>query len=111
MKRKDIHQIIDLSLGKLFERTDALGFKVELTEKAKDFLTEKGYDEQYGARPLNRAIQKYLEDPIAEEMLKGDIGEGDTLEVDVNEETKELKINVLKGEKPAEAQASSEQES
>ncbi len=111
LKRNHIHRIIDLSLAKLFERTNALGFKVALTDTAKDFLTEKGYDEQYGARPLNRAIQKYLEDPIAEEILKGDVGEGDMLQVDVNEETKELKINVLKGENVSKTKTSSEQES
>src|ERR1700712_1834740 len=60
LKREDIHKIIDLSLGKLFNRIKALGFTVELTDKAKDFLAEKGYDQQFGARPLNRAIQKYL---------------------------------------------------
>jgi ATP-dependent Clp protease ATP-binding subunit ClpC len=55
------------------------GYHVELTEKAKDFLAEKGYDPQFGARPLNRAIQKYLEDPVAEEILKGEIPEGGTI--------------------------------
>src|SRR6195952_2805427 len=60
LKREDIHKIIDLSLGKLFNRIKTLGYNVELTDKAKDFLAEKGYDQQFGARPLNRAIQKYL---------------------------------------------------
>jgi len=55
---------------------------VELTEKAKDFLSEKGYDPQYGARPLNRAIQRYLEDPVAEEILKGELTEGDIILAD-----------------------------
>jgi ATP-dependent Clp protease ATP-binding subunit ClpC len=82
LKREDIHKIIDLSLGKLFVRITQLGYSVELTEKAKDFLAEKGYDQQFGARPLNRAIQKYLEDPIAEEILKGEIEQGGTLLAD-----------------------------
>lgn len=82
LKREDIHKIIDLSLGKLFVRITQLGYTVELTEKAKDFLAEKGYDQQFGARPLNRAIQKYLEDPIAEEILKGEIEQGGTLLAD-----------------------------
>jgi ATP-dependent Clp protease ATP-binding subunit ClpC len=73
LKREDIHKIIDINLGKLFSRIEGLGYKVELTEKAKDFLSEKGYDPAYGARPLNRAIQKYLEDPVAEEILKGEM--------------------------------------
>jgi ATP-dependent Clp protease ATP-binding subunit ClpC len=65
LKREDIHQIIDITLDKLFSRINELGYKVELTAKAKDFLADKGYDPQYGARPLNRAIQKYLEDVVA----------------------------------------------
>ena len=82
LQREDIHRIIDIALGKLFHRITNLGYQVELTDKAKDFLSEKGYDQQYGARPLNRAIQKYLEDPVAEEILKGDLREGDTLLAD-----------------------------
>jgi len=82
LKREDIHKIIDLSLGKLFSRITALGYNVELTDKAKDFLAEKGYDQQFGARPLNRAIQKYLEDPVAEEILKGDVEQGGTILAD-----------------------------
>ncbi len=82
LQREDIHRIIDIALGKLFTRINTLGYSVELTEKAKDFLSEKGYDQQYGARPLNRAIQKYLEDPVAEEILKGDLKEGDVIMAD-----------------------------
>ncbi len=82
LKREDIHKIIDLTLGKLFARINTLGYNVELTDKAKDFLAEKGYDQQFGARPLNRAIQKYLEDPVAEEILKGEVTEGGTIMAD-----------------------------
>jgi ATP-dependent Clp protease ATP-binding subunit ClpC len=98
LQREDIHRIIDISLGKLFNRVTNLGYKVELTEKAKDFLSEKGYDQQYGARPLNRAIQKYLEDPVAEEILKGDLREGDTLMADYTEGSETLVITVKKKE-------------
>ncbi|RDC62393.1 ATP-dependent Clp protease ATP-binding subunit [Adhaeribacter pallidiroseus] len=86
--REDIHKIIDISLGKLLNRVDALGYKIELTDKAKDFVADKGYDPKYGARPLNRAIQKYLEDPIAEEILKAELAHGDTITID-HEEGKE----------------------
>jgi len=82
LQREHIHKIIDITLGKLFSRITALGYNVELTEKAKDFLAEKGYDQQFGARPLNRAIQKYLEDPVAEEILKGEVEEGGTILAD-----------------------------
>jgi ATP-dependent Clp protease ATP-binding subunit ClpC len=98
LQREDIHRIIDISLGKLFNRITTLGYKVELTAKAKDFLSEKGYDQQYGARPLNRAIQKYLEDPVAEEILKGDLREGDTLLADHEDGSDNLVITVKKKE-------------
>ncbi|WP_428663249.1 ATP-dependent Clp protease ATP-binding subunit [Runella sp.] len=96
LQREDIHRIIDISLAKLFNRVTNLGYQVELTEKAKDFLSEKGYDQQYGARPLNRAIQKYLEDPVAEEILKGDLREGDTLLADHEDGAENLVITVRK---------------
>jgi len=97
LQREHIHKIIDITLGKLFARIFTLGFHVELTEKAKDFLAEKGYDPQFGARPLNRAIQKYLEDPVAEEILKGEIPEGGTILADY-EGTGE--VLTIKGKKP-----------
>lgn len=96
LEREDIHKIIDISLKKLFARINDLGYAVELTDKAKDFLSDKGYDPQYGARPLNRAIQKYLEDPVAEEILKGEIQEGDSLVADWDGKSEELKLKVKK---------------
>ncbi len=102
LSKDHIFKIIDISLGKLFRRITDLGYKIELTEKAKDFLAEKGYDQQYGARPLNRAIQKYLEDAIAEEILKGDLSEGDVITADYVGEGTELTISVKKKEKAEE---------
>ena len=99
LSKEHIFQIIDISLGKLFHRITDLGYSIELTEKAKDFLANKGYDQQYGARPLNRAIQKYLEDAIAEEILKGDLSEGDVIIADYVEEATELSLSVTKKEK------------
>lgn len=96
LERKHIHEIIDISLSKLFERVIAMGYKIEVTEKAKDFLSDKGYDPQYGARPLNRAIQKYLEDPMAEEILGGDIAEGDTILADYSGEGDTLTVTIKK---------------
>jgi len=97
LQKEHIHKIIDISLGKLFVRIKDLGYDIELTEKAKDFLSDKGYDPQYGARPLNRAIQKYLEDPIAEEILKGEIQVGDTLLADHVEGAEEIVVSLKKG--------------
>lgn len=98
LQREDLHRIIDLMLNKLLGRVINLGYRVELTEKAKDFLSEKGYDPQYGARPLNRAIQKYLEDPVAEEILKGDLKEGDVILADYDGNGESLTITVKKPE-------------
>ncbi|MEN9729550.1 MAG: hypothetical protein RLZ91_667 [Bacteroidota bacterium] len=92
LERSDLHQIIDLLLVKLMTRLANLGFAVELTEKAKDFIADKGYDPQYGARPLNRAIQKYLEDPLAEEILKGELAEGEVIEADYLAEAEVLTL-------------------
>ncbi|MBB6463171.1 ATP-dependent Clp protease ATP-binding subunit [Flammeovirga kamogawensis] len=96
LERDHIHKIIDISLSKLFERVIAMGYQIEVTEKAKDFLSDKGYDPQYGARPLNRAIQKYLEDPMAEEILGGEIEEGDTILADYSGEGEELSVSIKK---------------
>ena len=97
LQREHIHKIIDITLGKLFARILTLGYTVELTEKAKDFLAEKGYDQQFGARPLNRAIQKYLEDPVAEEILKGEVTEGAIIMADYEGTGDVLTIKTKKG--------------
>lgn len=99
LSKADIHKIIDISLVKLFSRITDMGYKIELSDKAKDYLSEKGYDQQYGARPLNRAIQKYLEDAIAEEILKGELSDGDVIYADYQGEGEELTIKVSKKEK------------
>ena len=96
LQREHIHKIIDLTLKKLFDRIIQIGYNVELTDKAKDFLAEKGYDHQFGARPLNRAIQKYLEDPVAEEILKGEVEEGGTVLAEYDGKGDQLTIKVKK---------------
>jgi ATP-dependent Clp protease ATP-binding subunit ClpC len=80
----DIKKIVDIPINELKERMLELGYGLSITSKMKEFLTEKGYDEKYGARPLNRAIQKYIEDPIAEKMLDGEINEGDNIKVGIS---------------------------
>ncbi|MGC8652970.1 MAG: ATP-dependent Clp protease ATP-binding subunit, partial [Candidatus Kryptoniota bacterium] len=87
-----IKKIIDIHTESLRERLSALGVKLELTKQAKEFLAEKGFDPAFGARPLRRAIQRYLEDPLAEEMLKGTFVEGMTVSVKLNKRTGELKF-------------------
>ncbi len=96
LKREDIHKIIDLELEKLFGRIISLGYTIEMSEKAKDFICDKGYDEKFGARPLKRAIQKYIEDPLAEEIVKATLSEGDKILLDIEEGKEELKVTIEK---------------
>jgi ATP-dependent Clp protease ATP-binding subunit ClpC len=104
LQREHIHKIIDITLKKLFDRIMQIGYTVELTDKAKDFIAEKGYDQQFGARPLNRAIQKYLEDPVAEEILKGEVEEGGIIQADYEGKGDVLTIKgVKKGKASKEA--------
>ena len=90
LSKDNIFHIIDILMKGVMKRLTNLGFSLELTEKAKSFLADKGYDVQFGARPLHRAIQKYLEDPLAEEILNMQIKSGDVLIADVNEESSKL---------------------
>ena len=85
-------KIIEIELKKLFGRINTLGYQIQLTTKAKNYIADKGFDEKYGARPLNRAIQKYIEDPLAEEIIQKNIKEGDVIKLDYK--TKEDKISV-----------------
>jgi ATP-dependent Clp protease ATP-binding subunit ClpC len=96
LEKEHIFKIIDLQLAKVFKRINTMGFEVKLTDKAKEFIADKGFDQQFGARPLNRAIQKYLEDPIADEILKG-LSEGDAIVADFDEKASEIKIKIKKG--------------
>lgn len=100
LSKEDIHKIIDIELANLFKRTETMGFKIKLTEAAKDFIADKGYDANYGARPLKRAIQKYLEDPLAEEIIKSKLGEGDVVDVDLDKEKQEITVSVTKAKAP-----------
>jgi ATP-dependent Clp protease ATP-binding subunit ClpC len=90
--KDEIFKIIDIELKSLFGRVHNLGYEVKLTDTAKEFIADKGFDSNFGARPLKRAIQKYLEDPIAEEILKGEIHDGGTLEIDYNKEKEEITV-------------------
>jgi ATP-dependent Clp protease ATP-binding subunit ClpC len=99
LKREDIHKIIDIELGHLYKRVGELGYELKLSDEAKDHLAEKGYDEKFGARPLKRAIQKFIEDPMAEEIINQAIEEGDKINITLNKEKDGLTIKVVKGKK------------
>ncbi len=101
LERSHILEIVQIQIRDLSKRLEAQGLTLELTPEAKEFLAEKGYDPTYGARPLRRAVQKYLEDPIAEELLKGIFVEGTVIRVQVNSETGELRFAGAAGEKAA----------
>lgn len=104
LTKEDIYKIIDIELKGLYERIINLGYHIKLTSEAKDYIIEKGYDLQFGARPLKRAIQKYLEDPMAEVIIKSDVGQGDTIIVGLDKAKENISIeiekaNVSEGEK------------
>lgn len=103
LSKENIYNIIDIELEKLYKRLSDLGYYVDLTEEAKNFIADKGFDKDYGARPLRRAIQKYIEDPMAEEIINSEISEGDKLLIELNPEKDGVKISVI--EKSAEQES------
>jgi ATP-dependent Clp protease ATP-binding subunit ClpC len=103
LTKENIFEIIDILMKGVMKRLSNLGFNLELTEDAKSFLADKGYDVQFGARPLHRAIQKYLEDPLAEEILSLHVKAGDVLEADLDKENNKLKFSFKKVEEKSKA--------
>jgi ATP-dependent Clp protease ATP-binding subunit ClpC len=91
LDKDSIFRIIDIAMASLLKRLQTIGYDIRLTEAAKSFLAEKGYDPAFGARPLHRAIQKYVEDPLAEEILRANAKPGDLFELDVDTENDKLK--------------------
>ncbi len=94
LSQENIFSIIDILMKGVTKRLTNLGFELELSEEAKKFIAEKGYDAQFGARPLHRAIQKYLEDPLAEEILNMNIKNGDTLVAEFNQESSKISFTI-----------------
>jgi ATP-dependent Clp protease ATP-binding subunit ClpC len=90
-----IDKIIDIELEKLLKRISELGYTLKLSKKAKSFIAEKGFDKQYGARPLKRAIQKYVEDALAEEIIQSNAHEGDTITLDIGKDDTKLDIKII----------------
>ena len=96
LEKKDIMKIVDIELKKLVQRIDKLGYSIELTKKAKTFLGDQGFDQKYGARPLSRAIQRHLEDAIAEEIVSDQLNEGDKILIDWDGKAEKLDLAVVK---------------
>jgi len=103
LEKDDINKIIDIELDTLLNRIKGLGYDLELTPAAKAYIAEKGFDKQYGARPLKRAIQKYVEDALAEEIITSNVSEGDKIIMDLDSKSDEITITVEKAEKPTES--------
>jgi ATP-dependent Clp protease ATP-binding subunit ClpC len=100
LEKEDINLIIEIELKKLYARIKDLGYTLNLSDKAKAFIADKGFDKQFGARPLKRAIQKYVEDALAEEIITSKINAGDEIFMDIEEGATELTVNVNKAEEP-----------
>jgi ATP-dependent Clp protease ATP-binding subunit ClpC len=92
LERDHILSIIDISSKDLIKRMESMGITIEFAKSAKEFLADKGFDPAFGARPLRRALQKYVEDPLAEEILKGTFVNGSKVKVRFNKKTEELKF-------------------
>jgi len=96
LSQDDIFKIIDIEIKSLFSRINDLGYKIKLSKKAKTYIAEKGYDANYGARPLKRAIQKLVEDPLAEQIVNTNVVEGDTIKIDYKTGNTELTVKIEK---------------
>ena len=94
LSRESLYKIIDLELNGLYKRVNELGYNVVVTDSAKEFISDKGYDVQFGARPLKRAIQKYIEDEMAEMIIRTGLKEGETIVVDFDSATQRITMNV-----------------
>ncbi|MEO0571916.1 MAG: ATP-dependent Clp protease ATP-binding subunit [Bacteroidota bacterium] len=103
LEREDIHKIIGIELDKLFKRIKDIGYDLNLSDSAKDYIADKGFDRQYGARPLKRAIQKYIEDALAEEIVNSNLNEGDSIFMDFDKKKEELTIKIKKAEESPKA--------
>ena len=100
LSKEDIVKIIEIELAKLFTRIQELGYNVEISDKAKELIADKGFDQKFGARPLNRAIQKYIEDPLAEEIIKNNVSKDDHIIIELNKANEDIEIKTKKKRKP-----------
>ncbi len=109
LSKENIFRIIDIIMKGVYKRMEGLGYQLQISDEAKDYIAEKGYDVQFGARPLHRAIQKYLEDPLAEEILNNNIKAGDTIKADFDKEKAQIVFDIIKNPEP-ETLSSNEEE-
>ena len=107
LEKKNLEVIVDLECEKLFKRLAEREITLKLDKSARDLLIEKGYDPSYGARPMRRAVERYMEDPLAEALLKGDVKEGNDVKVSRKKDTEELTFKPIKKRKPKSGEAAS----
>jgi ATP-dependent Clp protease ATP-binding subunit ClpC len=98
LEKEHILRIVDIALAKVRKRIELLGFSFEISETAREFIADKGFDPQFGARPLNRAVQKYIEDPVASELLMSNEPNNEAIKVETDAETGDLKVTRLRRE-------------
>jgi ATP-dependent Clp protease ATP-binding subunit ClpC len=110
LSKENINLIIDIELAYLYKRIENMGYKIKLDDSARDFIVEKGYDSQFGARPLKRAIQKYVEDPLAEHIISANLNEGDSINLSYNSESSEIEVKITKARKKKKSEDTSESE-
>jgi ATP-dependent Clp protease ATP-binding subunit ClpC len=110
LSKENINEIIDIELAQLYRRIENMGYKIKLEESARDHIVEKGYDANFGARPLKRAIQKFVEDPLAEHIISANLQEGDSINLTFDEESKEIQVKIVKGKKKKKSEDSAETE-
>jgi ATP-dependent Clp protease ATP-binding subunit ClpC len=101
LSREDLQTIVDYELAKVFKRLTEHGLRLELTEQSKEFLIDKGYNPEFGARPLRRAIEHYIEDPLSEAVLRGEFKDKNLIKIDVKDE-EHLKLEGLSVKEPTE---------
>ena len=107
LSKENINTIIDIELAQVYKRIENMGYKIKLEDSARDFIVEKGYDSQFGARPLKRAIQKYVEDPLAEHIINAKLTEGDSINLSYNSEINEMDVKIIKPRKKKKPEDSS----
>ncbi|MFN5318279.1 MAG: ATP-dependent Clp protease ATP-binding subunit [Bacteroidia bacterium] len=107
LSKENINQIIDIELAQLYKRIEAMGYKIKLEESARDYIVEKGFDANFGARPLKRAIQKYVEDPLAEHIISANLQDGDSINL-TYDAVEGIQVKITKGKKKKKADDSAE---
>jgi ATP-dependent Clp protease ATP-binding subunit ClpC len=110
LSKENINNIIDIELAQLYKRIENMGYKIKLEDSARDYIVDKGFDANFGARPLKRAIQKYVEDPLAEHIISANLQEGDSINLAFDDEKKEIVVKIVKGKKKKKSEDQAESE-